>query len=128
MQYRHVQSLTQGDISLVAVASSTLAGINEGSCWSGPSPLIGELLNEFDKVLAAASGSIILDIRDMPCLDHASVSVLFRLAKRLADAKKRGVICCSSDVKEILEVCRLNAVCPIVINVKEAMALLSGSE
>src|SRR5262245_28325897 len=128
MQHRHVKSLPQGGITVVAVAKDTLAAINEGTCWSGPTPLVAELLDEFVQAMGAAPGPVVVDIRDTQFIDHASVSVLFRLARLVADRNKRGFICCSSAVKEILDACRLNTVCPTAAKLEEAMTELAGGQ
>ena len=110
---------------MVAVAKDTLAAINEETWRSGPPPLVAELLDEFGRALGAAPGPLVVDIRDTQFLDHASVSVLFRLARLVAEHNKRGFICCSSEVKEILDACRLNTVCPTTTRLEEAMTELA---
>lgn len=126
MQHNHVKSMPLGGITVVAVAKDALAAINEGTCWSGPPPLVAEVLDEFVQALAAAPGPVVIDIRDTQSLDHASVFVVFRLAKLVADRKKGGLLCCSGELKETLEVCGLNRVCPSVTTLEEAMTALAG--
>lgn len=126
MQHCHVKSVPQGDITVIAVAKDTLAAINEATCAAGPSPLVAELMDEFVQIMGAASGPVVVDIRDTNFIDHASVAVLFRLARLLADQNKRARICCSSRVKEVLNVCRVNTICPTFTELKDAMAELAG--
>src|SRR5262245_12536963 len=126
MQHRYVKSMPLGGVTVVAVAKETLATINEGTCWSGPSPLVAELLDEFRQALGAAPGPVVVDSRDTQVLDHASVFVLVRLARLVAEYNKRGLICCSSEVKGIIDVCRLNAVCPTAGTLEEALTELAA--
>ena len=128
MQHRHVTCVPLGGITVVAVSKDTLAAINEGTCWSGPTPLVAELLDESAQVMKAAPGAVVIDVRDTQFIDHASVSVLFQLARLVADHKKGGFISCSSEVKEILDVCRLNTVCPTTTRLEEATTELAGGQ
>lgn len=128
MEHIHVKSLPHGRVTVVTVAKDTLAAINEGTCRSGPSPLVAELLDEFIQDMGAAPGPVVVDIRDTQLIDHASMSVLFRLARLVVDHNKRGFICCSSEVKQVLDLCRLNTVCPTAANLEEAMTELADGQ
>ncbi len=128
MQHPHVNSVPLGTVTLIAVAKDTLAAVNEQTCWSGPTPLVSDLLEEFVQAITAAPGSVVVDIRDTQFIDHASVSVVFQLAKLVVNQNKRGFICCSSDVKEILDLCRLSTLCPTTAKLEEAVAELGGEK
>jgi anti-anti-sigma regulatory factor len=111
MQFRHVAVLHHGPVTVVAIRKAALVEINE---FNHPSPVATELLAEVGQAVAAASGGIVLDMRDTESLDHASVAFLVRLAKLLADCNQPWTICCSDGVKEILDLCRLGDICPVV--------------
>jgi anti-anti-sigma factor len=128
MQHRHVKALPLEGITAIAVAKDTLAGINEWTCRCGPTPLVAELLDEFVQAMGAAPGPVVVDIQDMQFIDHAGVDVIFRLARLVASHNKRGLICCSSRVKEILDACRLNTVCPTAANLEDALTDLAGGQ
>jgi anti-anti-sigma regulatory factor len=129
MQHSHVLSLPHGGITVITVAKDTLAAINEGTCWSGPTPVVAELIDEFVQALGAAPGPVVVDIRDTQYIDHASVDVLFRLAKLVASHTGSGFICCSSEVKAILvDLLQLNKVCPTATNLNEIMKELAGRQ
>jgi anti-anti-sigma regulatory factor len=128
MQYRHVTSLSRDGITLVAITKDTLAAINEGTCWSGPNPLVGELLDEFTEALKVTPGPVIVDIRDTRLIDKASLSALFQLVRLVAKHDKRGFICCSSEVKNVLDVCKVDTICPTTSNLDEAVTALAAEQ
>src|SRR5438552_2355816 len=128
MQHRHVKSLPLGGATVVAIARDTLEAIDEATCWSGPTPQVAELLDEFVQAIEAAPGGVVVDMRDTRFLDHASVSVVFRLARLLAEHNKPRLICCSREVKGILDVCRLNTICLNATDLEEAVAVLAQGQ
>jgi anti-anti-sigma regulatory factor len=111
MPPQHIAVLHVGDVTVVAIAKVALAAINEDN---HPSPVLGELCEEFGQAAAAASGGIVVDMRDTEFLDHASVSALFRLGKLLANRSKPWAICCSPAVKQVLHICKFDLICPVV--------------
>lgn len=125
MQHYHVKSLSLGNVTVIAVAKDTLEAINEVTCADGPTPLVRELLDEFVQALGPASGGVVVDLRETEFVDHASLSVVYRLAKLLAEHNKPRLFCCSRDVKAIIDVCRLNEICPCVTEFEEAVAELA---
>jgi anti-anti-sigma regulatory factor len=125
MPYHHIAVLHRGTVTMVAIAKAALAAIKESD---HPSPVLGELCEEFSQAAAAASGAIVIDMRDTDYLDHASVSAVFRLAKLLADRSKPRAICCSDGVKEILDVCRLGDICPSVTALDVAVTTVAQKQ
>ena len=127
MQPSHIQSSSQGSVSVLSLAKESLAAINENTCGSGPSPLVAELTDEFVHAIQASPHSIVIDIRDLSFLDHANVAFLFKLVRLLGKNNKRGCICCSSNVKQGLDVVGMTKLCPTVADLDKAIAALASS-
>jgi anti-anti-sigma regulatory factor len=122
MQYRHVGPVAVGnDLTVVCLPKVTLEAINEDTCALGPTPLVAAFLDEFASAIQAAQGGVLVDMRDTPYLDHASVAVMVRLAKLLAKRHLPWVILCSPEVKAILEVCRFTMIGPCATDLEAAV-------
>ena len=124
MQHKYVKVLSRGGVTVLAIAGDTLADINEYTCRSGDTPQVKELIEEFRQAAGMAPGSVVVDVREADVLDHASVSVLFRLAKILMDHSKPRLICCSPSVKELFDIFRLETICASVTELEVAVAEL----
>jgi anti-anti-sigma regulatory factor len=127
MQHRHVGLVSiHNDITVVCLPQVTLEAINEHTCalGLGQSPLVAEFLDEFAYAIQAARGGVLVDMRDTRYLDHASVALMCRLAKLLAKRNLPWVICCSPEVKDILEVCLLTMIGPYATDLEAAVIRL----
>ena len=122
MQYQHLKSLTRGTVTVVAIAKGTLEAINEENYLT---PQVAELHDEFAQAISADPGAVVVDLRDTHFLDHAGVSVMFRLTKLLAERNQPRMICCSREVRDVLVLCRLTSICPCVTELEEAVARLA---
>jgi anti-anti-sigma factor len=122
MQFQHLKLLARGNATVIAIAKSTLAEINEENYSTSP---VAELLDEFARAISATPGAVIIDLRDTHFLDSAGMSVVFRLARLLAERNQPRLICCSPGVQDVLVVCRLTSICPCVTELEEAVARLA---
>jgi hypothetical protein len=125
MDFRNITVLHRGDATLVEVPKAVVAAINEHNY---PSPLAAELLAEFGQAIATAPAGIVLDMRDTEYVDHASVDVVFRLARQLADRNKPRAICCSEPIKDVLDACRIGSFCPTVTALDMAINWVSREQ
>jgi anti-anti-sigma regulatory factor len=125
MEFRNVTVLHRGNITLIAVPKTVLAAINESNY---PSSVSVELVAQFGEAIAATPAGIILDLRDTDYLDHATVSVVTRLVKLLADRNKPRAICWPDAAKEILDVCGIRSFCPTVTDLDMAVGRVSHGQ
>jgi hypothetical protein len=125
MQSRHVSTERRGEATIVAVAKATLEGMGE---WDYPDDSAVGLLDEFARAVAGAPAGVVVDVRDTEVLNHASVAVVSRLARMLAEHNRPRVICCSRQVKEILDLCRVNSLYPCRTSLEEALAELGRGQ
>jgi anti-anti-sigma regulatory factor len=119
MQFRHLTTQARGIVTVIAISPSNLESIDE---WDYPNQTVAELLDEFGRAVAEAPAGVVVDIRETRTLNHASVAVLARLARVLSEHGRPGVLCCSSQVKEILDLCRINRLCPCWTDLEESVA------
>jgi len=125
MSGKHVNSVRMGDATVIAISGATFAAINESSCWSGPAVQVAELVDEFAAAVGDAPDGVVVDLREVHYLDHASLSVLIQLMKLLDENKKPRVICFSGEIKEVADVIGLTRIWPSAMDLDAAMAKLA---
>ena len=122
MQLQHTSTELRGDVTVVTILKATLEGIDESEY---PSDRTRQLAVEFEQAVADAPGSVVVDIRDTEFLNHSSVVTLSQVVRTLVGHGKSGVICCSSNIKAVLDIVKVSAHCPCRTSMEESLAALS---
>lgn len=122
MESRHLSIKQIKHATVIAVSKATVEGIEEDDYPDGNAV---ELRDDFKHAVAQAPGGIVIDIRDIAYLNHASMSLVFSLVSVVADRDKQPpVMCCSSQIKELLDTCRINCLCDCFTELTEALTEL----
>ena len=106
----------------MTILKATLEDIEESE---HPSVRTRQLVDEFAQAVTDAPGSVIVDIRDTASLNHSSVATLFHVVRTFIERGKRGVICCSSNIKTLLELAGIASHCPCWTSKEESLAALN---
>lgn len=103
MSYQHLSTKIIGSKNVVTLINDTIEMIDE--CTYPDSPTL-ELIDEFADAVRRGTNDVVLDARRVNTLNHASLDLLFKLARSANECGRKMTICCKEPVKEVWDLCR----------------------
>src|SRR4051812_29824110 len=104
MPWQYLSIQPRGGLTIIAVSKAAMEVVAQG----GYSAVVArELIDEFGRAAAEATGGVVVDVRDTEYLTGATVALLLRFARTSTKLGKPPVVCGSAGVKEVCDICRL---------------------